>query len=545
MITQISHVPARCGAGKSRETINELAHYIQSQPAVNDTWLFASKTNVLTDQNYRSMQDAIQRHPENRPLPIERVDSITHKNTVSRDLHDLIDRPFRGVIFISHSTLASLSEHELVGKRIIVDEVPNELAGCLMVQHAAQDHNYPWDKYLTEVPSRHRGYTAVEIKPDADRDDIIRYAAAIRRQQDTATTRNVADLLTFLLQGYEAVYTTTQHSDGTLMRKYQAVHYHRLKELATHAHSLYILSAQLKQTLFGYIAEHHLGLPIVERDITDQFRLVQKHQQTARIIPLLDQGRWSTALRAEPADQALTKNGQPVRSTLTVRQFAQAFADRHLRDKDYLITLNTKDELLPGLTRPGVTRTSTAIHGMNHLRTVDHAAYLASTNPTPFDVKSLRMFALDRRLNADGLISAVMVERCYETAYQCIARTSIRNASADPEKEHIFIVPDIHYANYLQSWFESGFATIYTRDSYQRTRSDTVKMSRTDHYRPIIIHILTEARHKKGTIKALIKDAGISYSTFKRYREILRTELEAADLIKPKRSSQSTVPARA
>lgn len=544
MITEISHVPASCGAGKSRETINELANYLLSQPAVNDTYLFASKTNRLTRQNYDHMDYAIQNHPKGGPLPIERVDSITHTNTVGRDVQELLSRPFKGVIFISHSTLASLAGKELYGARIVVDEVPNDLAGCLMVQHAAKDHNYPWDKYLVEVPSKHRGYTSVEIRPDADRTDILRYVDAIRQQKDTATTRNVADLLTFLLHGYEAVYTTTRTSGGILTRKYQGVHYHRLKALATHAHSLFILSAQLKNTLFGYIAEHHLGLPIVEKEITDQITLVKKHKHTVRIIPFLDHGCWSSTLRAAPANLALTANGQPVDSTLKVNQFAQAFADRILRDKDFLITLNTKDTLLPYLDRPGVTRTSTAIHGMNHLMHVHHAAYLASTNPTPFDIKSLRMFAIDRELDGDALLCAVMVERCYETAYQCIARTSIRTSS-DLEKEHIFVVPDLHYANYLYGWFEPGTATIETQHSYQKRRARTPTQSRTDYYRPIISHILTERLHKQGKLKDLIRDAGLNRSTFNRYRNILRTELEAAGLIKPKRSSQSPVLARA
>ena len=402
-----------------------------------------------------------------------------------------------------------------------------------MVKHAAVDHGYPWDDYLIEVASKHKGYTSVEIHPDADLEDISRYINNIRQQKDTATTSNVADLLDFLLLGYEAVYTTTTKSDGTMTRLYQAVHYHRLKELANHVNFMAILSAQVKDTLFGYIAQQHLDLPIVERDINGKGPLVQKHKNRVRIIPFLKEGKWSTTLREKAAKETLSINNQLVQSDVQVSVFAQEFADTILSRDDFLITLNTDEKLIDSLDRNGVTQTTTAVHGINRLRHLDHAVYLASTNPTPFDLKSLRMFAITNGLDDKKLIDAVMVERCYETAYQCVARTSIRNDHVKPDMEHIIIVPDMNYAEYIANWFEPGCALIDTNHSYEKTHKSDVRDQNKKERLDVITHLLTEKMNKKIKLAELFTKINISRSSYRRYIEEFRPELEQAGLIKP------------
>lgn len=533
MIDQILHVGSRCGGGKSRETIKELIDHLLSNSSIDDTYIFASKTNDLTTQNYEFVDHLIQNHVTGKPLPIRRVDSIRNKGTVVRDFGELLTTGFKGVIFISHSTLALTSADRLKGCRIVVDEVPQELAGCLMVKHDAIDHGYPWDKYLINVASPHSSYMRVRIDPNADEDDIRRYIDGIRQNKDNTTTRNVADLLEFLLVDYEAAYTTTTNSDGSLTRLYQAVRYHRLKDLANQIDFLAILSVQVKDSLFGYIADHHLGLPIVERDINDRVTLVQKHKNRVRIIPFLKEGRWSTTLRMRTANTALIRNKQPVDSKLPVRLFAQEFASELLGTQSFMITLNQDDKLIEALDRPGIVQTSTAVHGMNHLAYLDHAVYLASTNPTPFDNKSLRMFAKDNSLDAEDLLRAVMIERCYETAYQCVARTSIRDEQHDPNKEHIIVVPDLHYAEYLAEWFEDGCAVIDTQHSFLTEYAEE-KRAQEEVRRNIVTHILVEQSLKKDKLKNLLVKAGISRSTFKRYKNEFFTELVQVGLLKPR-----------
>jgi len=266
-------------------------------------------------------------------------------------------------------------------------------------------------------------------------------------------------------------------------------------------------------------------LPIVEKDINDRVTLVQKHRNQVKIIPFLKKGQWSTTLRMKPANKALMQNDQPVTSDQPVRFLAQAFADTCLAGKDFLITLNQNDRLISSLDRPGVFPTSTAVHGMNTFRHLDHAVYLASTNPTPFDIKSFRMFAKDNALDEEKLL--------HETAYQCIARTSIRNDQPDPSKEHVIIVPDMDYAEYIAGWFEPGCATIDTRHSYITTYDDSQQLKE-EHRRTAVIHIMSERLQNKGKLKDLTKKSGISMSSFKRYKKEFQFELEQLGLLKPK-----------
>lgn len=534
MINQILHVRSRCGGGKSQKTIAELVNFILAQSSMDQTYVVASRSNDLTAQNHTAAEKAVHEHHSGKELPIQRIDSDVCNGSVSREITTLLKTDFRGIIFISHSKLASIKPEVLRGTRVVVDEIPQELVKCLMVKHAAKDHGYPWDQYLIEVASNHKGYTAVELNPSSDVDDIQRYIEAIRHEKDTATTHNVADLLEFLLLGYEAIYTTTTHTDGSLSRVYQAVQYHRLVNLAMQIDFLAILSAQLEDSLFGYVAQHRLNLPIVEKDINEIDVLVQKHKNRVRIFPFLEHGRWSTTLRLKPAKDELIRNNQPAQSNSSVRELAQEFSDDIIGQEDYIITLNKDDKQLARLTRPGVELTTTAVQGMNHLRHFDHAAFLASTNPTPFDEKSLRMFAKDHHLDGDGLIQAVIVERCYETAYQCVARTSIRNQQHDPDKEHIFIVPDMNYAEYLAAWFEPGCATIDTQYSYTTSYKDEQNKKK-ENRRNVVTHILMERSRKKEYLYEIIAKAGIDKSTFKRYREEFRAELERDGLIPPKR----------
>ncbi|WP_143421391.1 hypothetical protein [Halovibrio salipaludis] len=535
MLTEIYHVASRCGAGKSRETINELIRHLLDEGDGDRAYLLASKTNELTGENFEYAKQLIQSHAGGNSLAIERVDSTNNKGTVVRDLESLLESEFKGIIFVSHRALASINAAKLSNTRVVTDEAPQDLAGTLMVRYEARDTGYPWEKYLIEVPSAHTNYTRVEIAPGADREDMRRYIRGIQQNRDTATTQDVADLLEFLLEGYEAAYTTTTRSDGSIYRVYQAVHYHRLQALATHVDFLAILAAQLDQTLFGFISQHLLGLPIVERDITDQITLVRKHRNQVRIVPLLDSGRWSTTLREKPAYESLTRGGHPISSKESVGQFAQTFAAQLLKQEPAVITLNDDEPLAPSLSHLKDSLTSTHVHGMNHFRHLDHAVYLASTNPTPFENKILSMFAKNHELEKHKLTRAIMVERCYEVAYQCVARTSIRNTLVDPDKEHLIIVPDMHYAKYIESWFEPGCVTIDTQYSYQVERNRKKKDLKITKQFNLVVHIITQHKQKKGKLPQLVAQAGISMSTFKRYREEFRPELEVVGLIKPKR----------
>ncbi|WP_417422133.1 hypothetical protein [Halomonas sp.] len=290
---------------------------------------------------------------------------------------------------------------------------------------------------------------------------------------------------------------------------------------------------RFKDSLFGVVAQQYLGLKLEEADITTKLRLESKHRNRVRIIPFLSNGRWSSSLKRKPVNEVLLRGGKIVNSTETIIHFAQKFADTLMGDRQFIIIKNGKDTLLDSLKREGVIDMPTSVHGQNQFREFDHAAYLASNRPTAFEVRHLQMFASDHGLSREDIVSAVVTERCHETAYQCVARTSIRNPNPDHDKEHLIIVPDMEYANYIASWFDEGFATIDTQHSFTTLRIDD-RQKAADLRKQIVINILLAKQRGQGKLMDLIKLAGISDSTYKRYKKEFYDDLVHLGYLKAK-----------
>ncbi|WP_144063044.1 hypothetical protein [Litchfieldella anticariensis] len=536
MITEIYHVSSRCGGGKSLHTIQELHRHLSQVP--QETVVFASKTNDLTQQNHEGFQ-VVSNQSKAQFIESIRIDSSTEQGSVIQEFSEHLASGYRGVIFISHESLSRVRPDLLKGVRLIVDEVPQELAHAITVRYEDKDHGSKWEAFLKEAPSPHAGYQKTVLDPSVSEEEVQRYIDNIREGRDTSTTQVVALLLEFLLEDYEVMYTTTSSSDGRIYRLYQAIHWQKLNQIIKNVDHFAILSAQLKKTLLGFIAEHHCGITIKEATITPNINLETKHKNWARIFPILEKEGWSSTLKKRPANEILSHAGTPVTSTDTVAVYAQQIAADILKGRKSILTLNKNDPLHPCMDTDNIARTTNAVHGQNNLRHFDHAIYLASSRPDPFEVKSLQMFAVDHNLDVDGIVGAVRTERCYESAYQCVARTSIRSPQANSEKEHILIVPDMGYAKYIQSWFEPGYAVIDTQ--HLHTKQPTAKRdNEKDKRRKIVIQILADQQNKRGKLKDLIAQAGISPSSFKRYKEEFRPELEVLGLIHPKRYSTKT-----
>ncbi|MBB3190933.1 hypothetical protein [Halomonas cerina] len=535
MITEILHVSSRCGGGKSLNTLKELYPYLVKNS--EETVIFASKTNDLTQQNHAGFLKIVAQRVD--PVASVRVDSSTDKGAVIRELSELLTAGYSGVIFTSHSAIARIHSSLLKKVRLLVDEVPQELVESIQVRYEAKDQGAKWESFLTTHPSSHTGYQKTVLHPSVSQENVQRYIDNIREGRDTSTTQEVASLLEFLLADYEVMYTTVCDAKKRVYRLYQAIHWQKLDQIISNVAHFAILSAQLRGTLLGFVAEHHCGIPIQEVPVTSQINLEAKHSNKARIIPLLAGGNWSATLKEKPANEALSYQGVPVSSPEPVALYAQQVAEQILGAKGCLLVLNKDDPLHAGLDRGNVERITIAVHGSNNYRHFDHAVYLASSRPNPFEVKSLQMFAVDHNLPENGITQAVMTERCYEAAYQCIARTSIRNPQADPNKEHLFIVPDMEYAKYIQSWFEPGYAIIDAQ--YAHTKQPTARRDKEkENRRAVVIRILTDYQAKQGKRKDLIMQAGISESSFRRYKKEFRAELEGLGLIRPKRSSTKT-----
>lgn len=533
MITEIHHVSSRCGGGKSLNTIQELYPHLAQSP--QETVVFASKTNDLTQQNHDNFQ-TITNKPNSNPINSVRIDSSTEKGSVIQEMNELLSSGYTGVIFISHAALSMIDPSLLKGVRLIVDEVPQELAHPITVRYELKDHGSKWEQYLITVPSPHEGYKRTILDPSICKEEVQRYIDNIQKKRDTSTTFDVAQILEFLLEDYELMYTTTSDSEGRVYRLYQAIHWKKLNQIINNVDHFAILSAQLKGTLLGFIAEHHCGITITEATITPRTNLETKHKNRARIVPILEKSDWSSSIKKKPANEILSYKGSPVRSTDPVALYAQEVAKDILQSKGFLLALNKSDCLHTGLDRDNIERITISVHGMNSYNHFDHAAYLASSRPDPFEIKSLQMFASDHSLDRDGIIEAVLTERCYEAAYQCVARTSIRNPQPDANKEHIFVVPDMKYAEYIQSWFETGYAVIDTQYAHTTLHSDRQEKERRRR-RETVIQILSDKRSGRGKLKELIAQSGISDSSFKRYKREFREDLYNLGLLDPNQKS--------
>jgi len=537
MIQEILHVSSRCGGGKSREAIRELVKHLTSMQAVSETYLFASSTLELSDQNYSFTLAEISKYPQSQ-ISVKKVDYKTAVGTVADAIRNLLEGGFKGVMFISHKALAILSPQLLRDVRVVIDEVPQDLAGTLMVKHDPSRQNTSWEQYL-HFSQTTNGDEIVSLVPNA-RASVQSLIREIRSGFDNTLSFPVADLLEHLLVGQEPVYRGKTTIDGKPCQMYQAVCYHPLKKLVDNVSYLAVLSAQLKDTLFGFICVELLKLTIVEKSVNDNAQLEKKHRNRARIIPLLSGGGWSTALRKKPANEALVNaQGQFVSSTLTVGMYAQEFAERILGRQDFMITLNTEEQMLESLEVRGIVRTTTKVHGMNHLTHLDHAVYLAATNLTPFDERIYRKFANDRSLPIAQLLKAIKVERSYENAYQCIARTSVRN-KPNSLKMHTFIVPDYEYATYIASWFETGYARVLTQKSFL-TKSEYDRRAARQKRLDTLVSILTQRRNKKAKLKDLLKAAGLSRAAYDKHIKDFRLELHQKGLLPSKPSKGGTL----
>jgi len=141
------------------------------------------------------------------------------------------------------------------------------------------------------------------------------------------------------------------------------------------------------------------------------------------------------------------------------------------------------------------------------------------------------LFASKHNLIQSELIDSVITERCHESAYQCLARTSIRDANYSLEGPHLFFVPDMEYAEYVASWFEQGYATIDTSQSctVQDTKS---KQTKTKKDIGLLTFILTTNRSIKTPINVLLKQVKISSATYNRLRAKHKASMQQLGLMK-------------
>ena len=533
MTNEVLHVKSRCGGGKTQRTIEYLYPFLSGNP--NEKVIFSSKTNKLTAQSYDGFT-AISSQVAGSPISFQRIDSDTvpPSSSVRKALDARLDQKEGGVIFISHQALRTVDPKKLRDVRLIIDEVPDNLVNHVGVSYEYKDSGSSWETLIKTESCSDTAYQKVTLDASASKIDIQRRIDNIRSGIDNSTSKDVADLLEFLLNGHEVMYTTSQRSKGKVMKIYLGTDWEQLRNLVTHSKKMAILSAQIRETLAGFVVEKVMNTAIVETQVDPKVILEDQHAVNVVIYPLVEAGRWSSRLKKEKANERLTLNGQAVTSTQTVGLYAQEVAQNIMQSKPTLLIINNKEDEHQCWEGYPYKKITSSAHGQNNHTEYHNAVFLSSMRPDNDETNALKLFAKHHNQCPHEIIQTVLRERCHEAAYQCIARTSVRNPNITLETPHIFVVPDEAHAEYVANWFKPGMARI--NRTYLHQRRKALASERRDQERfNLIVQIRTE--YLAGSkLKNLKQKYGIIDKTYQRTINKFRPELEQAGLIKPQQT---------
>jgi len=530
MTNEVLHVKSRCGGGKTQRTIEYLYPFLSGNP--NEKVIFSSKTNKLTAQSYDGFT-AISSQVAGSPISFQRIDSDTvpPSSSVRKALDARLDQKEGGVIFISHQALRTVDPKKLRDVRLIIDEVPDNLVNHVGVSYEYKDSGSSWETLIKTESCSDTAYQKVTLDASASKIDIQRRIDNIRSGIDNSTSKDVADLLEFLLNGHEVMYTTSQRSKGKVMKIYLGTDWEQLRNLVTHSKKMAILSAQIRDTLAGFVVEKVMNTAIVETQVDPKVILEDQHAVNVVIYPLVEAGRWSSRLKKEKANERLTLNGQAVTSTQTVGLYAQEVAQNIMQSKPTLLIINNKEDEHQCWEGYPYKKITSSAHGQNNHTEYHNAVFLSSMRPDNDETNALKLFAKHHNQCPHEIIQTVLRERCHEAAYQCIARTSVRNPNITLETPHIFVVPDEAHAEYVASWFKPGMARIDRTYLHQRRKASASEKRDQEKFN-LIVQIRT--KYLAGSkLKDLKQNYGVNDKTYQRTINKFRPELEQAGLIKP------------
>jgi hypothetical protein len=531
-VKSIIHISSRCGGGKSYHTITELHNHIlktKKDSKKPGFFLLASKTNKLTKQNYDKFHEECQQSKSS--ITYKFIDSTTTASNVMAEISDYMRCNKDGVLFVSHSAVSRIQPILLKDTTLIFDEVPDNLVKGVRLFHEARDQGQTWEKFISYQTQCNSQVLKVTLNQSTDPNEVIRYINNIQTKKDNVTTENVAEMLQFLLDDHEDMYFMSKKKKEVTTNYYMGIDWKILDELRTYTSSIVILSAELKKTLLGFVAQKIAGLDIQEQSITSTITLHALHNKKAIIYPILKDKTWSTFIKGKLAADVLIDQSLNILQADTVLDHALRKIATQMSGLDYLLILNKKDRSKDVYEKDNIKIISSSSHGSNNYIEYHHAAYLASKRPDPIEIISFNLFASKHNLIQSELIDSVITERCHESAYQCLARTSIRDANYSLEGPHLFFVPDMEYAEYVASWFEQGYATIDTSQSctVQDTKS---KQTKTKKDIGLLTFILTTNRSIKTPINVLLKQVKISTATYNRLRAKHKASMQQLGLMK-------------
>ena len=300
-----------------------------------------------------------------------------------------------------------------------------------------------------------------------------------------------------------------------------------LDNLVGNAKSVTILAANINESLVGTVAASLMNINIESHIAIAGLELKQKHNHKIKIIPFLTKGNWSESMKNDYATKkpvmARGKLKGYVLTEPTVLEVFQDFVLRHL-SSDFLYFPKN------------IIKLTTACHGINNYRDFKKVAFTAALNPTPDHLKLLDLVNTTSGLMPQTLSNALITDRYLEAAYQCVARSGIRNHVVSNDV-YTVVVPDMRAAQYIAEHFEDGCVEIDSKSGFEvlRTSSEAAqtKMQSSVELRLAIVkNILMDKKNKVAAMPELFAKHGITKPTFDRYKREFKSELQSLGLIK-------------
>lgn len=426
------------------------------------------------------------------------------------------------IIFCTHKGLKGI-EHDLLHKTaIFLDEIPDDLAKAFSYPFTAEDNGIDiLEKWIEKTPHpTEKNKFIAKLKPryKAQAQDIVSGGEGSRYKAQFIT------VMDFLLQDYAVLYHyKTSAKGGTHV--FQAYPYKDLQHLVERAGRVTVMAANVQNTAFAFLVKHVLKYELKKSAMSFESG---KHDHKAIIIPLLtcDKKISGSLLDGLAVDKLDGFKGNKYQ---TVRDVFLELVRKELQD-DFILALNKGYEF--DTTSLNVTITSTQVHGLNTFSDFTKAAYVASTELSSSEIALYKSVAKDMNKHHKELEDYIRAERGYEACYQFCLRTFVRmmKDTINQNKTAIFIVPDMHYAKYLQSTFEDGCAIIddskgfkYSKTKQKTGLKNTVKKSA----KTKESNSLKKVKEVKNLISSGVsqnkacKQIGISKPTYTKYAHLV------------------------
>ena len=539
----IKTVSGICGCGKTQATLKEL---VNNQSNDEKLVIFASLTCQLSKQSledYKAFAFSL-------GLNAEQIDSTTNNSntSVSDTLRQLVIDGFKGVLFVTHATLLNETLRPILQLAdIIIDEIPASSVTPLFL-HQSDNNVDQMRKYCEFNVCKHNPtYSVVSIK-DSDITDhngmviSAEEAANIQIEDydngDRTHSKEFINVLRFLVRGLSVLYYQSKNHKHV----FQALDFSLLDNLVGNAKSVTILAANINESLVGTVAASLMNINIESHIAIAGLELKQKHNHKIKIIPFLTKGNWSESMKNDYATKkpvmARGKLKDYVLTEPTVLEVFQGFVLQHL-SSDFLYFPNIGDAPLANaeqLESKNIIKLTTACHGINNYRDFKKVAFTAALNPTPDHLKLLDLVNTTSGLMPQTLSNALITDRYLEAAYQCVARSGIRNHVVSNDV-YTVVVPDMRAAQYIAEHFEDGCVEIDSKSGFEvlRTSSEAAqtKMQSSVELRLAIVkNILMDKKNKVAAMPELFAKHGITKPTFDRYKREFKSELQSLGLIK-------------